>query len=1109
MFGIARARDAEWKESKHPRGQPENAGQFGPGGGTSNNKTDVASSHLKSEEEIKNYFWKKHRISVHRDNDSGLSVASFKTKALGLKRQIAARHPTNEGLTPEEKTAALANLASTESRPHPWEADPEKAEKEARQVKRMKDAIGEDSLKIATDPPTSEKQRRAMFAAAAGHSDLGIPKKVGEEFVGKARDMAPSKWSKLKELISQWLSEEADEQEHAAEDAFEESKHPRDHGKFSSVAGNTAEKDDDFKLGGNFPDMNLSNGVKLVDHSNPYFPDQPEFYFIDKEGKHVGTFSLNTYPGIGKTINIIDTSPSQRGKGLGTQAVRALTELFGSVSSDPQANTSDDAIKMWKRLGATQVPSNKSVKGYFYQLKKNDLGKDEQSTTHAAGIAFVTPTGDCLFLRRAARGRAGDHATEWCLPGGEIEDGETAEDCARREAMEEVGYDFAIDVKFEESKHPRGQPGNAGQFGPGTGKENVNSPTKQRSFVGPEEGRTKNLESNPFLLKGRNLPFTIYRGADKESVRKFLNSKDGVYISTDPEMAAQYGPVTAYKVIKQPHLLDLGDRTSITNKFVERHSGEDLSEASDDTYREEAQEVLAQAQGVEWLKAAGFDGYRLEDEAYLIGGLNKFTRPKIATDMSLAHHHVYDGVDFTTFYQPVAAPFDPTLNEEHTAFKWAPCDAPPEPLHPGVRATLDGITAGLGQDDAKSDSMTSSTGGFIEPPAAKTALPSASTPVTSPPEQPPPAKDSGLTPGAHGHLTVGKQRDPLGSFGWAIGGKVGTGKHQMRMSRAVRSDNERLASRTGEDEQKHDPASGQFTSGSGGSSTPESSFSKAKAERDKITEELRDHKAILDKFPKGAMNLTPDDVKASPEYRDAKQKVDRAFNKLRQFNAGFVKTYAKELRDERRNRTTGSDMALDRALATDQRKYDRDGRLHVDVANISKAAVNPYLGREINAVMADEPGWKMLDPEKRYMLLRDPDELAKAADTFNGLPILWVHKPASAQDHPAEITIGATGNDARFEPPYLKNGLSIWPAYATEAIEDGEQKQISCGYAYKADMTPGTYEDQKYDGVMRDIVGNHLALVREGRAGKDVAIDEIPDAKSWRFIEKAILGLAR
>ena len=32
-------------------------------------------------------------------------------------------------------------------------------------------------------PPVSQAQRRAMYAAAAGHSTLGIPQKVGAEFV--------------------------------------------------------------------------------------------------------------------------------------------------------------------------------------------------------------------------------------------------------------------------------------------------------------------------------------------------------------------------------------------------------------------------------------------------------------------------------------------------------------------------------------------------------------------------------------------------------------------------------------------------------------------------------------------------------------------------------------------------------------------------------------------------------------------------------------------------------------------------------------------------------------------------------------------------------------
>ena len=42
-------------------------------------------------------------------------------------------------------------------------------------------------------PNVSEAQRRAMAAAAAGHSTLGIPKKVGAEF------MAADKGGKLPE----------------------------------------------------------------------------------------------------------------------------------------------------------------------------------------------------------------------------------------------------------------------------------------------------------------------------------------------------------------------------------------------------------------------------------------------------------------------------------------------------------------------------------------------------------------------------------------------------------------------------------------------------------------------------------------------------------------------------------------------------------------------------------------------------------------------------------------------------------------------------------------------------------------------------------------------
>lgn len=57
-------------------------------------------------------------------------------------------------------------------------------------------------------------------------------------------------------------------------------------------------------------------------------------------------------------------------------------------------------------------------------------------TIHAAGILFLTPNKRALFL---LRGRGGDFPLSWCLPGGKLEDGETAEQAAEREAVEECG----------------------------------------------------------------------------------------------------------------------------------------------------------------------------------------------------------------------------------------------------------------------------------------------------------------------------------------------------------------------------------------------------------------------------------------------------------------------------------------------------------------------------------------------------------------------------------------------------------------------------------------------------------------------------------------------
>lgn len=181
-----------------------------------------------------------------------------------------------------------------------------------------------------------------------------------------------------------------------------------------------------------------------------------------------------------------------------------------------------------------------------------------------------------------------------------------------------------------------------------------------------------------------------------------------------------------------------------------------------------------------------------------------------------------------------------------------------------------------------------------------------------------------------------------------------------------------------------------------------------------------------------------------------------------------------------------------RLLAFDKdsvREKRRDGQLVVHRAHITKANVCPYRGEEI-------PGWEELGLEgnKIYELFRDPEELKKAAPTLNGVQLLRKHIPVNADDHQPYDTVGSLGTDAEFVEDggenYLDNSLFINAADAIEGIESGKKRELSAGYHYTPDMTPGNFRGTRYDGVMRDIVFNHVALVEDGRAGPDVVVGD-------------------
>lgn len=194
-----------------------------------------------------------------------------------------------------------------------------------------------------------------------------------------------------------------------------------------------------------------------------------------------------------------------------------------------------------------------------------------------------------------------------------------------------------------------------------------------------------------------------------------------------------------------------------------------------------------------------------------------------------------------------------------------------------------------------------------------------------------------------------------------------------------------------------------------------------------------------------------------------------------------------------------TEWAYDRSLRT----IDADGHMRVEMSRISKAAINPYRGSEI-------PKWRELglDPDRIYRLFRDPRELAKGAQTFDGKPLLMRHVPVTSDLPNRDSWVGSIGR-VSFEEPYLvARPLTVLTQDAIDAIESHAQRELSSAYRYDAEMVPGSWGGEAYDGRMVNIRGNHVAIVSEGRAGSDVHVaDELPE--DLKIMSKRVAAIAK
>ena len=161
------------------------------------------------------------------------------------------------------------------------------------------------------------------------------------------------------------------------------------------------------------------------------------------------------------------------------------------------------------------------------------------------------------------------------------------------------------------------------------------------------------------------------------------------------------------------------------------------------------------------------------------------------------------------------------------------------------------------------------------------------------------------------------------------------------------------------------------------------------------------------------------------------------------------------------------------------RYFDENGYLVIKDNKIAKAGVFEYLGREIS---------DSLPETEVYKVYRPWEELEKSAKDFEGMPVKFGHEWVEPSKR--DVKIGAVSGEVKLEEPYLTADIKI---YDKDAIEEITQKGIvdlSPGYRAHYKQESGEYNGEQYDFMQEDIKYNHLAVVENGRSGKDVKIND-------------------
>lgn len=181
-------------------------------------------------------------------------------------------------------------------------------------------------------------------------------------------------------------------------------------------------------------------------------------------------------------------------------------------------------------------------------------------------------------------------------------------------------------------------------------------------------------------------------------------------------------------------------------------------------------------------------------------------------------------------------------------------------------------------------------------------------------------------------------------------------------------------------------------------------------------------------------------------------------------------------------------------IAQDKSEVDANGWREISDNPISKVGVFPYLGKNLPPM----PDGTKPDPDRVYKVYRPAEELSnpETIESFKLVPWINGHTMLGDKGVPAEKKGigGVLGEQVYYddEDEMMKGNLKIFADSLDAAIENGKV-DLSLGYTCTYDWTPGTWKNLTYDLVQRNIRGNHIALVDEGRMGKEVRVQDNAD----------------